>query len=110
MGGGMGGMGGMGGGGMGGMGGMMSVPATGPPSALLNPGQTRHLPTRLVSLMPPDPEAGVKLPFKGESLQLVDIAETEHSPIVQKAMRRLAEEMAPSRVSQLVMWHLVSRP
>ena len=60
MGGGMGGMGGgmMGGmgGGMGGMGGgMRSVPATGLPSSLLNPGQTRHLPTRLVVLTPPDP-------------------------------------------------------
>ena len=55
MGGGM--MGGMGGGMMGGMGGgMRSVPADAlVPSAVLNPGQTRHLPTRLVSLMPPDP-------------------------------------------------------
>ena len=35
---------------MGGMGGgMRSVPPTDLPSALLNPGQTRHLPTRLVS-------------------------------------------------------------
>ena len=108
MGGGMGGMGGMGGGGMGGMGGMMSVPATGTPSALLHPGQTRRLPTRLVSLMPPDPVAGVQLPSKGESLELVDIAETQRSPVVQKAMRRLAEETAPSRVSQLVMWHLAA--
>ena len=57
MGGGMGGMGGMGGG-MGG--GMRSVPATRPPSAVLKPGQTRHLPTRLVSLMPPDPESGAE--------------------------------------------------
>jgi hypothetical protein len=109
MGGGMGGMGGMGGGMMGGMGGgMRSVPATGVPSAILNPGQTRHLPTRLVSLAPPDPDAGLKLPVKGESLLLGDIAETDHNPIVQKAMRRLAENMAPSRVSQLVMWHLTS--
>ncbi len=54
MGGGMGGMGGgMGGmgGGMGGMGGgMRSVPPSDLPSALLNPGQTRNLPTRLVSI------------------------------------------------------------
>jgi hypothetical protein len=85
---------------------MRSIPATGNPSAILNPGQTRHLPTRLVSLMPPDPESGLRLPGKGESLVLADIAETEHSEIVQKAMRRLAEDMAPSRVSQLVMWHL----
>ncbi len=69
MGGGM--MGGMGGGMMGGMGGgMRSVPPTELPSALLEPGQTRHLPTRLVSLSPPDPQAGVKLPEQGEPLQL----------------------------------------
>ena len=66
MGGGM--MGGMGGG-MGGMGGgMRSVPPTDLPFAQLNPGQTRSLPTRLVSLSPPDPELGaVKLSEKGEA-------------------------------------------
>ena len=59
MGGGMGGM----GGGMGGMGGgMRSVPPTDLPSALLDPGKTRNLPTRLVSITPPDPEAGLRLP------------------------------------------------
>ena len=54
MGGGMGGMGGgMGGmgGGMGGMGGgMRSVPPTGLPFTTLAAGQTRHLPTRVVSI------------------------------------------------------------
>jgi hypothetical protein len=107
MGGGMGMMGGMGGGMMGGMGGgMRSVPPTRVPSAVLEVGQTRHLPTRLVSLMPPDPERAVKLPSKGELLELSDIAETDRDPRVQKALRRLAEDMAPSRISQLVMWHL----
>ena len=54
MGGGM--MGGMGGGMMGGMGGgMRSVPPSALPSALLNAGQTRHLPTRLVSISGPVP-------------------------------------------------------
>ena len=68
MGGGM--MGGMGGGMMGGMGGgMRSVPPTMLPSALLNPGQTRHLPTRLVSITPPDPEEGLRLPDKDEPLR-----------------------------------------
>ena len=63
MGGGM--MGGMGGG-MGGMGGgMRSVPPTDLPSALLNPSQTRHLPTRLVSITSPDPQAGVQLAREG---------------------------------------------
>ena len=41
---------------VGGMGGAMrSVPSTELPSALLSPGQTRNLPTRLVLLTPPDP-------------------------------------------------------
>jgi hypothetical protein len=103
MGGGMGGMGGMGGG----MGGMRSVPPTDlPPSALLGPGQTRNLPTRLVSLTPPDPEAGLVLPEKEEPLQLMDIAQTEHDARAQKALRRLAADMAPTSLSQLVMWRL----
>ena len=69
MGGGM--MGGMGGG-MGGMGGgMRSVPPTDLPSALLEPRQTRHLPTRLVSITRRIAQAGVSLPEKGERLQIV---------------------------------------
>ena len=46
------------------------------------------------------------MPAKGEPLALADIAETNDDPRVQKALRRLAEDMAPSRVSQLVMWHV----
>jgi len=104
------GMGGMGGGmGMGGMmgGGMRSVPATGLPFAELKSKQTRHLPTRLVSLSPPDPEAGVSLPEKGEPLQIVgDVGRVNHDPRVQKALKRLAAAKAPTTVSQLVMWRL----
>jgi hypothetical protein len=99
MGGGMGMMGGMGGG-------MRSVPPTGVPSAVLGPGQTRHLPTRLVSLTPPDPATVLKLPAKGEPLALGDITETNEDPRVQTALRRLSEHMAPSRLSQVVMWHV----
>jgi hypothetical protein len=107
MGGGM--MGGMGGGMMGGMGGgMRSVPPTGLPSALLNPGQTRHLPTRLVALTPADPETGVKLPEKGEPLQLGDIADINDNPRVQKAMRRLAADAVSKPIARLVMWHLIA--
>jgi hypothetical protein len=112
MGGGMGGMGGgMGGmgGGMGGMGGgMRSVPPTELPSALLNPGQTRHLPTRLVSISPPDPQDGLKLPEKGEPLQLGDIADINDNPRVQKALRRLAADAASKPISRLVMWRLTA--
>ena len=49
------------------MGGMMSVPPTSLPFANLKPGQTRDLPTRLVSLSQPDPqsETGVSLAGQG---------------------------------------------
>jgi hypothetical protein len=104
MGGGM--MGGMGGG-MGGMGGgMRSVPPTGLPSALLNVGQTRHLPTRLVLLSPPGPQEGVRLPEKGEPLQLGDIAQLNDSPQVQKALRRLAQDKVSKSIARLVMWNV----
>ena len=110
MGGGMGGMMGGMGGGMGGMGGgMRSVPPTGLPSSLLNPGQTRHLPTRLVILSPPDPQTGLKLPEKGEPLQLGDIADINDNPQVQKALRRLAADAASKSISRLVMWRLTAR-
>jgi hypothetical protein len=112
MGGGMGGgmMGGMGGG-MGGMGGgMRSVPPTALPSALLNPGQTRHLPTRLVSISAPRAEGGVNLPGEGEKLRILgDIAAVNEDSQVQKALRRLTAKMAPTSLSQLVMWRLASK-
>ncbi len=115
MGGGMGGMGGgMGGmgGGMGGMGGgmgggMRSVPPSDSPFADLKPGQTRHLPTSIVSLSNPDPEAGLILPAKGESLRIMgDIGRVNDDPRIQKALRRLSGGLAPASVSQLVMWRL----
>jgi hypothetical protein len=105
MGGGM--MGGMGGG-MGGMGGgMRSVPPTDLPSAILEPRQTRHLPTRLVSLNTPDLQSGASLPEKGEPLQIVgDVSKVNENSQVQKALRRLAAHKAPTSLSQLVMWRL----
>jgi hypothetical protein len=107
MGGGM--MGGMGGGMMGGMGGgMRSVPPSSLPSALLNPGQTRHLPTRLVILAPPDPQEGLKLPEKGEPLRLGDIADVNDNPRVQKALRRLAANAVSKSISRLIMWRLTA--
>ena len=55
----------MGGGMMGGMGGgMRSVPPSALPSALLNRGQTRNLPTRLVSI-PRPMRRGCELARKG---------------------------------------------
>ena len=116
MGGGMGGMGGMGGGmggmggGMGGMGGgMRSVPPTDLPSAELKPKETRHLPTRLVSISAPDPESGLSLPEKGERLEIVgDVSRVNQDARVQKALKRLAADKAPTTVSQLVMWHLAA--
>jgi hypothetical protein len=115
MGGGMGGMGGgMGGmgGGMGGMGGgMRSVPPSDLPSAILNAGQTRNLPTRLVSISAPDLESGgVSLPEKGERLRIVgEVGNVSEDARVQKALRRLTAEMAPTSLTQLVMWRLAGR-
>ena len=115
MGGGMGGMGGgmMGGmgGGMGGMGGgMRSVPPSALPSAVLNAGQTRHLPTRLVSITAPNAQSGRGPARKGrEAEDLGDVTNVNDDPQVQKALRRLTAEMAPTSVSQLVMWRLAAK-
>ena len=88
----------------------MSVPPTSLPFANLKPGQTRNLPTRLVSLSQPDPdsETGVSLPAKGEKLQIGDISQVNGDARVQKALKRLAADKAPATVSQLVMWKLAS--
>ena len=92
---------------MGGMGGgFRSVPPTSLPFASLKPGQTRHLPTRLVGLSPPDPENPVALPAKGEKLPLGDISQLTDDARVQKALKRLAADKAPPTVAQLVMWHV----
>jgi hypothetical protein len=110
---GMGGMGGMGmggmGGGMGGMGmGMRSVPPTGLPFADVKPGQTRKLPTRLVSLERPDADNGVKLPAQGEKLQIGEISQINQDPRVQKALKRLSVDKANIWISQMVMWRVAS--
>ncbi len=111
---GMGGMG-MGGMGMGGMGmgggmggGFRSIPPTSLPFAILRPGQTRHLPTRLVGLSEPNPENPVTLPEKGEKLTLGDISQVTDNARVQKALKRLAADKAPSPVAQLVIWRVAS--
>jgi hypothetical protein len=89
-------------------GGMRSVPTTELPSALLSPGQTRNLPTRLVLLTPPAPPLSMKFPEKGEPLQLCDIADINENPRVQKALRRLATDAASKSIARLVMWHLTA--
>src|SRR5690242_10552444 len=102
-------MGGRGGMGMGGMGGgMRSVPPTSLPFADLKPGQTRKLPTRLVSLAPPDAQGGVQLPQEGEALRIAAIGEMSENPRVQKALRRLAADKAATTVAQLVMWNVAA--
>jgi hypothetical protein len=120
MGGGMGMMGGMGGmgGGMGGMGGGMgmmggmrgggfrSVPPTGLPMTSLQPGQTRKLPTGLVSLNGPTEQGLVSLPAKGEVLELGDVSEITQSDAVRKALTLLTAEKAPATVTQLVLWRV----
>jgi hypothetical protein len=96
-------------GGMGGMGGgMRSAPPTGLSFAEVKPGQTRKLPTRLVSLSGPTPDGGVRLPAEGEKLRIGDVAQVGADARVQKALRRLGAAKAPERVAQMVMWRLAS--
>jgi hypothetical protein len=99
-------MGGMGGGMRGG--GFRSVPPTDLPSATLKPSQTRHLPTRLVALAAPDPERSSAMPAKGEKLKIGDVSQVTANLRVQKALKRLAADKAPTAVSQLVMWRVAS--
>ena len=98
------------GGGMGGMGGgMRSVPPTSLPFTNLAPGQTRNLPTRVVSISSLNLEAGLMLPQEGEKLQILgDIAHVNNNPRVQKALKRLATAKAPTSLSQLVMWRVAT--
>ena len=89
---------------------MRSVAPSALPSALLTTGQTRHLPTRLVSVSSPDRDGNVGLPEKGEPLRIVgDVAKVTDDPRAQKALRRLTGEMAPTPVTQLVMWRLSAK-
>jgi hypothetical protein len=90
-------------------GGLRSVTPTGLSFTNLAPNQTRHLPTRLVSLSAPDPEDGLSLPQAGEKLQILgDVAKVNDNPRVQKALRRLAAAKAPTSLSQLVMWRVAA--
>jgi hypothetical protein len=105
-----GGQGGLGGGGLGGGGfggGFRSVAPTAPASALVKPGQTRHLPTPLVSLTGPSAEGDLAMPRPGEPLEVLDIdAVAGASPRLRTAVKRLAQEQAPQTVAQLVLWHV----
>jgi hypothetical protein len=110
MGGGMmgGGMGGMGMGGMmGGMGGgFRSVPPTGLPEATLKVNQTRHLPTRVVSLAGPNAAGKAILPAKDEPLVIRDFNQVCRDPWSRVALHHIAEDKAPPVIAQLVMWHV----
>jgi hypothetical protein len=98
--------GGMGGGGMGG--GMRSVPPTGLSFTTLNAGQTKALPTRLVSLSTPNLEEGLILPEQGEKLRILSPTQANVSPLAQKALKRLATAKAPTSLSQLIMWRVAA--
>jgi len=72
-----------------------------------DPGQTRNLPTTVVSLMPPVFGKKVALPGAGEPLELGDADDLlGDAPLVASALKRLAAEKAPATVAQLVMWNL----
>ncbi len=86
---------------------MRSVAPSALPSALLNPDQTRSLPTRVVNVSSGDDQAGVTLPEKGEPLRIVgDVSKVSDNPLVRKALKRLTAEMAPTSLTQLVMLRL----
>jgi hypothetical protein len=73
---------------------------------VIAPNQTRNLATRLVSLSPPGEDGKVAMPEQGEKLTLGDVAQLNDDPRVAAAVRRLAEQKAPSVPSQLVMWNI----
>jgi hypothetical protein len=76
------------------------------PFAAIKPGQTRDLPTRLVQLSQPDPNASTATPAKGEKLKIGEIGQISGDARSQKALKRLSEEKAPTNVAQLVMWRV----
>jgi hypothetical protein len=96
--------------GMGGMmgGGFRSIPPTGLPEATIKPNQTRHLPTRLVSLVGPRADGQVALPAKGETLTLGSIDQLTGDNWVRTVTRRIAEDKAPPSVAQLALWHVAN--
>ena len=102
--------GGLGGGGLGGGGfggGFRSVPPAAPASALVKPGQTRHLATPLVNLSGPSVEGALAMPRRGEPLAVLDIdALPGASPRLRTAVKRLAQEQAPQTVAQLILWNV----
>ena len=91
------------------MGGMMSVPPSSLPFADLKPGQTRHLPTRFISLTTPDPDR-VPQVARGRASRSRSVisARSVTIPRLQKALKRLAAQTASTRVAQLVMWRLAA--
>ena len=58
--------------------------------------------------MTDDALKGSKLTLEGEkhTVKVGDIAQISDNPKVQKALRRLAADKAPTTLSQLVMWNL----
>jgi hypothetical protein len=87
---------------------MRSVPPTGLPFTTLNPNQTKALPTRLVSLSPPNLEEGLILPDQGEKLRILSLGQANVNPLAQKALKRLSTLKAPTSLSQLVMWRVAA--
>jgi hypothetical protein len=86
--------------------GFRSVPATDLPSAVLEPGQSRHLATRVVCLNGPPQGGRVTVPQEGEELELCDVSEVTGNEPLQKALRLLSAEKAPGSVAQMVFWRL----
>ena len=92
---------------MGGMGGFPFGPADRPATRPLKPGQTRNLPTRLVSLNAPAADGRIAVPAKGEPLRIGDISQLTDDAKAQATLRRLAETKAPPCEAQLVVWRVI---
>jgi len=85
---------------------MRSVPPTGAPFAVISPGQTRNLATRVVNVGGPNEEGKVSLPAQGEKLTLGDVSQLNADPRIASALKRLSAEKAPTVITQLVLWNL----
>ena len=89
-------------------GGFRSVPPTGLPEAVVKPGETRRLSTKVVSLDPPVDGERLNVPATGETLRVGDVQDSRTDDRVAEALRRLAVEKAPETVAQLVLWRLLT--
>jgi hypothetical protein len=87
--------------------GFRSLAPVGPSSTIIDAGQTRGLPTRLVSLSAPRADGALAFPANGEYLELHDVStDPRFSRVIRTALEHLARQSAPETVAQLVLWRV----